>query len=96
MNEDLMKHHEKITPTSKYLLWHEVIFPEAIFLAAAVPEMYLFSCGKYGKKGKQREPKLPGYLYGDYLRIRQILTSSVPVCGRRWGRSLAMINWKRF
>lgn len=68
MNEGLMKYHKKITPTQNIYYGMRLLFPEAIFLAAAVPEMYLFSCGKYGKKGKQREPKLPGYLYGDYLR----------------------------
>lgn len=55
MREDIMKWHEEITPTQNVYYSVEVLFPEAIFVAASVPKMYIFSSVYYGAKGKRTD-----------------------------------------
>ena len=68
MTEDLMKYRDVAAPTQNVYDGTKLLFPEAIFLAAAVPEMMLFSSMEYGERGKLKHTDLPGLLYGDYLR----------------------------
>lgn len=70
MTEDLMKYHEMVTPMQNVYFATKLLFPEAIFLAAAVPEMMLFSSMEYGELGERKHPDLPKLLYGDCLRDR--------------------------
>ncbi len=68
MNSDKMKWHEMITPTSNVYYSVNIMFPEAIFVAAAVPRMYIFSSGYYGSNAKRSERNLPPIPYVNYLR----------------------------
>ena len=70
MREDIMKWHEQITPTQNVYYSVEVLFPEAIFVAASVPKMYIFSSVYYGAKGKRTDmdDQLPPMPYSDYIR----------------------------
>lgn len=69
MREDIMKWHEQITPTQNVYYSVEVLFPEAIFVAASVPKMYIFSSVYYGAKGKRTDmdDQLPPIPYSDYI-----------------------------
>ena len=70
MREDIMKWHKQITPTQNVYYSVEVLFPEAIFVAASVPKMYVFSSAYYGTKGKRTDMnvQLPQIPYSDYIR----------------------------
>ena len=70
MREDIMKWHEQITPTQNVYYSIEVLFPEAIFVAASVPKMYIFSSVYYGANGKRTDMdvQLPPIPYSDYIR----------------------------
>ena len=65
MTEDLMKYHAMVTPIQNVYFATKLLFPEAIFLAAAVPEMMLFSSMEYGELGERKYPDLPKLLYID-------------------------------
>lgn len=70
MDRDIMKWHELVTPTQNVYYSVNVLFPEAIFAAAAVPKMYIFSYVYYGIRGKRTAVnyELPSLLYSDYVR----------------------------
>ncbi len=68
MNSDKMKWHEMITPTSNVYYSVNVLFPEAIFVAAAVPKMCNLSWGKYGSNAKRAELDTSPVPYVNYLR----------------------------
>ena len=70
MRENIMKWHEQITPTQNVYYSVEVLFPEAIFVAASVPKMYVFSSVYYGMQSKRTDmdEQLPQILYSDYIR----------------------------
>ncbi len=70
MHEELMKWHKIITPTQNVYYSVNILFPEAIFIAASVPQMYFFSSLYYGTRGKikEQETGLPSFLYSDYIR----------------------------
>lgn len=70
MQEDIMKWHEQITPTKNVYYSVEVLFPEAVFVAASVPRMYIFSSVYYGVKGKRTDmdDQLPLIPYSNYIR----------------------------
>lgn len=70
MQEDIMKWHEQMIPARNVYYSVEVLFPEAVFVAASVPKMYIFSSVYYGAKGKRTnmEYELPPLPYADYIR----------------------------
>lgn len=68
MNEDIMKLQKQIAPAQNVYYSVNILFPEAVFLAAAVPKMYVFSSVYYGVESKHKELNLPPVLYSDYLR----------------------------
>lgn len=67
MHQNLMKWHEMITPTQNVYYSVNLLFPEAIFVAAAVPKMYILSSRYYGMRG-QRTTDFPPLPYADYIR----------------------------
>lgn len=68
MNKELMKWHEKITPTQNVYYSVNILFPEAIFVAASVPRMYIFSSRYYGIGSKRTDMDMPPIPYSDYIR----------------------------
>lgn len=68
MDREKMKWHETITPLQNVYYSVNVLFPEAIFVAAAVPQMYMLSYRYYGSRGQCAEKNLPPMPYADYLR----------------------------
>ncbi len=70
MHENIMKRHEQITPAQNVYYSVEVLFPEAVFVAASVPKMYIFSSAFYGAKGKRTDmdDQLPPIPYSNYIR----------------------------
>ncbi len=68
MDKEKMKWHGQITPTQNVYYSVNVMFPEAIFIAAAVPKMYIFSSIYYGVRGKREYEELPPLKYADYIR----------------------------
>lgn len=68
MSKDLMKWHNMITPTENVYYSVNVVFPEAIFIAAAVPRIYYLSSRYYGIKGQRADMELPPIPYASYVR----------------------------
>ena len=70
MRKEIMKWHKQITPIQNVYYSVEVLFPEAIFVAASVPKMYIFSSVYYGARGKctDMDDQLPPIPYSDYIR----------------------------
>lgn len=68
MDLEKMKWHKTVTPTKNVYYSVNVLFPEAIFVAAAVPQMYVFSLCYYGSKGQHAQINLPLIPYANYLR----------------------------
>lgn len=71
MCESIMKWHEMITPTKNVYYSVNVLFPEAIFMAASVPKMDFFSSIYYGMYRRKRIDKDKSYsamLYAEYIR----------------------------
>jgi len=70
MHEDLMKWHEIITPTKNVYYSVNILFPQAIFVAASVPTMYWYARRLYGTKRKNEDLdyELPAVPYAYYLR----------------------------
>lgn len=70
MDNELMKWHGMITPTQNVYYSVNVLFPEAIFIAASVPMMYIHAYRYYGESNKKRavenEHMIMPYSY--YLR----------------------------
>ncbi|MGI6767140.1 MAG: DUF6904 family protein [Lentihominibacter sp.] len=70
MSEETMKWHKIIAPTHNVYYSVNILFPEAIFIAASVPQMYIFSHSYYGmrSKGTSQDYPLPPIPYSDYIR----------------------------
>lgn len=75
VNDVLMKWHSMVMPKNNVHYSVEIIFPEAVFVALAVPELYIWSSGYYGSRTKKQEEKgeFPAQRYSDYLRDKAIL-----------------------
>lgn len=77
MNQDIMDWHKMITPTQNVYYSVEVLFPEALFAATAVPQMFYYSSRYYGSKSKKNEesefaPRQQ--LYAEYVRDKAYLS----------------------
>ncbi|MDD3416923.1 MAG: hypothetical protein PHY47_23505 [Lachnospiraceae bacterium] len=81
MNRDKMKWHEMITPEQNVYYSVEVLFPEAIFVAAAVPHMYMFSDKYYGSRANKSEMSIPPVPYSNMMRDKANLDV---LCGGIW------------
>ena len=68
MTEDKMSWHEIKTPTENVYYSVEILFPEAIFVAASVPRMYLFSNRYYGSRAVPNEMDIPPVPYSNLIR----------------------------
>ncbi len=68
MDNDKMKWHEMITPEQNVYYSVEVLFPEAIFVAAAVPNMYMFSDKYYGSRAIKSEMYIPPVPFSNLMR----------------------------
>lgn len=69
MSREKMKYHGIITSERNVYYSVNILFPEAIFLAASVPEMYIFSSRYYGKRAaKTSELLKPAFPYSDYIK----------------------------
>lgn len=73
--DELMEWHSMILPKNNVHYSVEILFPEAIFVALAVPEMYIMSSRYYGSRPKKHEEKakFPAQRYSDYHRDMAIL-----------------------
>ena len=68
MNEDIMKWHKLITAKTNVYFSVEVLFPEAIFVAASVPQIYIFSEQYYGSRAKTNEMEISSVPYAELLK----------------------------
>lgn len=69
MSQDIMEWHNIKTPVRTVYFSVNVLFPEAIFVAASAPRMSLFALRHYGKATERTESgdRLPQLLFSDYL-----------------------------
>lgn len=75
INSDKMKWHTLITPTQNVYYSVNILFPEAIFVAASATCIYPSSRLCYGANGRDRAEDIyqPSFLYADYIRDKAIL-----------------------
>ena len=75
VSDELLKWCSMILPKNNVHYSVEVMFPEAVFVALAVPELYLWSSIYYGSRTKKQEEiaKFPAQRYSDYLRDQAVL-----------------------
>ncbi|MDO4554484.1 MAG: hypothetical protein Q4B70_04985 [Lachnospiraceae bacterium] len=81
MDRDKMKWHEVITPEQNVYYSVEILFPEAIFVAAAVPHMYMLSDKYYGSRANKSEMSIPPVPYSNLMRDKANLDV---LCGGIW------------
>lgn len=73
MNLDKMKANNMITPKQNVYYSVNILFPEAIFVAAAVPRIYMYSSCYYGMRGQRAKMDLQPKSYANYLRDKSNL-----------------------
>lgn len=82
--EEVMKWHKIIAPTHNVYYSVNVLFPEAIFIAASVPNIYYLSYRNYGINAKHTETgdyQLPSIPVSYYSRDKAILDV---LCAEIW------------
>lgn len=78
VDEELMKWHSMILPRQNVHYAVEVLFPEAVFVALSVPEMYIMSSRYYGNTARSIKKKTSdsGFFpqtYANYIRDKALL-----------------------
>ena len=78
VHDEMMKWTSMILPKQNVHYSVEVMFPEAVFVALSVPEMYVWSAIYYGDRARKLKKKNPDremitQKYGDYLRDKAVL-----------------------
>lgn len=69
MSREKMRDYGVITSAQNVYYSVNVLFPEAIFVAASVPNMYIYSSRYYGKRAtKAADPLQPAFPYSDYIK----------------------------
>lgn len=80
MDKDAMKWHEITTPTENVYYSTNIFFPEALFVAIALPDTYSLSRRHYGRhskyKGKVYEPRSLMRFYRDRSNL-EVLCAAV-------------------
>ena len=77
-DDELIKRHSMIMPKQNVHYAVEILFPEAVFVALSVPEMYFFSECYYGNQARKRKRNEPERIvfendYADYIRDKALL-----------------------
>ena len=78
VNDELMKWHSMVMPQQNLHYSVEVLFPEALFVAFSIPELYLPSSVYYGQRArklqkKEEQPRQFVDRYADYIRDQAML-----------------------
>lgn len=84
VHEEIMKWHSMILPRQEVHFSVNILFPEAVFVALSVPEIYAQSRQYYGKRSKkqQENAEFPAEKYSYYVRDKAILdTLSAVILG---------------
>ena len=70
VHDEMMKWHSMILPKQEVHFSVNLLFPEAVFVAFSVPELYLWSRHGYGQRSKKQEAasEFPPLKYADYVR----------------------------
>lgn len=80
MNKELMKWHEMVVPTQNLYYKVNVLFPEALFIASAVPRMFIYAARFYGERKAKKDSILPKIPYSDFYRDKanlEVLCSGI-------------------
>lgn len=75
VHDAMMKRHSLIMPKQEVHFSVNIMFPEAVFVALSVPEMYLWSGLHYGRRTKKQEENalFPAQKYSDYIRDKAVI-----------------------
>ena len=75
VDDEIIKWHERILPGENLHYSVNLLFPEAVFIALAVSDMYIRPIQYYGERGKKsnEEEELPVNTCVDYLRDKAVL-----------------------
>lgn len=73
--KELMECHSMILPQNNVHFSVEILFPEAVFVALSIPELYLWSRTYYGSRAKKQEDKwgFRAQRYSAYVRDQALL-----------------------
>ena len=84
VHEEIMKWHSMILPRQEVHFSVNILFPEAVFVALSVSEIYAQSRQYYGKRSKkqQENEEFPSEKYSYYVRDKAVLdTLSAVILG---------------
>ena len=81
MDDEKMKWHSMITPKQNVYFSAEILFPEAVFVAAAVPSILEYSSIYYGPDGRRTDPEWAPLPYSYYLKDKGMIQT---LCGAIW------------
>ena len=84
VHEEIMKWHSMILPRQEVHFSVNILFPEAVFVALSVSEIYAQSRQYYGKRSKkqQENAEFPSEKYSYYVRDKAVLdTLSAVILG---------------
>ena len=75
VHDEMMKWHSMILPKQEVHYAVKVLFPEAVFVALSVPELYLWSRFCYGQRTQKQEEtaEFPALKYSDYIRDKAVI-----------------------
>lgn len=78
VHDDLMQWHSMVMPKQNVHYAVEILFPEAVFVALSIPDLYLTSGAYYGSRARNRKKKESEYEtvvydYADYLKDQAML-----------------------
>ena len=75
VNDLMMKYHSMILPDHEVHFSVNILFPEAVFVALSIVELYASARSYYGHRTKKQEENavFPAHRYSDYLRDRAVL-----------------------
>ncbi len=75
VHDEMMKWHSKVLPRAEVHFAVDVLFPEAVFVALSVPEIYGWSRYEYGQRSKKQEEMatVPAHKYAYYHKDRAVV-----------------------
>lgn len=75
VHDEMMKWHSMILPKQEVRFSVNILFPEAVFVALSVPELFSWSRRNYGQRAKKLENTIafPPLKYADYIRDTAVI-----------------------
>lgn len=81
VHDEMMKWHSMILPKQEVHFSVKFLFPEAVFVALSVPELYLWSRSRYRQRTQKQDEaaEFPALKYSDYIRDKAVIDTLLAV-----------------